>query len=284
MRLLDGSRRLVGHFPELLLIGGREAALAEFDHDFLEVARELEWHLFHIVLNDGRAGVHADIERLIEREAGGDGALNLALRDLLAVHGERAGAALAYAGAVVFEVELDGVLAGSKLLLRGDTILVLLLVGECVSKFRFTVQEEQSPAAEPSALRDEHAVGPAVRNFHFRRDGEVLVLQVRRRAFGNTDRPRADASRSPGAARVCASIRQLFRVYGRRNCLQPNDLKMHRPCRAGWELIPVGWRRKLCPCGKVQGLRRTPLLSRIFSVASTLPGRFYRAQFLQPET
>src|SRR6266542_2478512 len=47
-------------------------------------------------------------------------------------------------------------------------------------------------------------------------------------------RGRADASRSPGAARVCASIRQLFRVYGRRNCLQPNDLKMHRPWGGEW--------------------------------------------------
>src|SRR5262252_4157451 len=113
--LLSGPDRLVGQFLELLLVVEAEAALAELDLDLLERTRELERHLLQVVLDDGRASVLADIERFVEREASRNGLLDLALRDLLAVHGERAGAALAVAGAIVLEVELDGVLPGGEL-------------------------------------------------------------------------------------------------------------------------------------------------------------------------
>jgi hypothetical protein len=58
---------------------------------------------------------------------------------LLAIYRERAGTALAIARAVVFEIELEGVLAGGKLLSRNDTILVLRLIGERIIKFRFAI-------------------------------------------------------------------------------------------------------------------------------------------------
>src|ERR1035441_4651179 len=116
-RSLRGGHGTLVQFLEFYLILGRKSALAEFNHDFLELAGELERHLTLVIFHNRRAGVLADVERLIKREAQGDGVVDLALRYLLAVHRERAGAALAEAGAVVFEVELDGMLAGGKLVI-----------------------------------------------------------------------------------------------------------------------------------------------------------------------
>ena len=103
--------------------------------------------------------------------------VDLTLRHLLVVHRERAGAALAEAGDVVFEVEFDGVLAGSELVLRLDPILMLRLLREGIIKFRLSIEEEHSPASKAPALRDRHSFGPAFWNHYFLRDGEVFVLR-----------------------------------------------------------------------------------------------------------
>src|SRR5208283_3247515 len=60
-------------------------------------------------------------------------------------------------------------------------------VGERVIKFWSAVHEDQSPTAETSALRGEHALGTAFRDRDFRGDGVVPVLQVRRGALGDAN-------------------------------------------------------------------------------------------------
>src|SRR5262245_60675555 len=108
--------------------------LLQLDHELAELAGELERHLLGVVFDDRRAGVLADVERLVERETAADRALDLALGHLLAVHAERAGAALAHPAAVVLEVERDRVLAGRQLLVGGDLVLVLLLIRQGVDE------------------------------------------------------------------------------------------------------------------------------------------------------
>ena len=63
-------------------------------------------------------------------------------------------------------------LPGASLLVRGHAVLVLRLIGERVVELRLAVDDEQRPAAEASALRDEHAFGAALRNLDFGGDGE----------------------------------------------------------------------------------------------------------------
>src|SRR5438876_12173202 len=82
-------------FFDLFLIRSSEAALAQFDYGLLEIAGELERHV--IVFADGRAGVLAAVERLIEREAESERALDAARGHRLAVHLDRAFASLAQA-------------------------------------------------------------------------------------------------------------------------------------------------------------------------------------------
>ncbi len=80
LRLFRRFRSLRLAFFDCLIIAGREAALAEFDHDLVELAGEVEWHLGLVILDDRRAGVFADVQRLVRRNAEGDGSLNPALR------------------------------------------------------------------------------------------------------------------------------------------------------------------------------------------------------------
>ena len=90
----------------------RRSLVAEVDDDFLDLAGEFERHV--VVLAHGRAGVFADVEGFIKLKRPGMVALMRPCSHLLAVHAERAGAALADAAAVVFEVKNNGVLAGCK--------------------------------------------------------------------------------------------------------------------------------------------------------------------------
>ena len=64
---------------------------------------------------NGRARVHAHVEGLVLREHDRRGVLQGFGGDDVAIHDERAGAALAEAGAVGLEVEQDGVFAGLEL-------------------------------------------------------------------------------------------------------------------------------------------------------------------------
>src|SRR5262245_40623664 len=64
--LLANCLDFPGAILEFLLVSSRHAALTEFHNNFLECARESERHLVHIVLHDRRAGVHSNVQRLIE--------------------------------------------------------------------------------------------------------------------------------------------------------------------------------------------------------------------------
>src|SRR3990172_9433388 len=83
--------------PDLLLVFRAERGVAQPDDDAVDFARELERHV--VVLADRRAGVLADIQRFIDRDAERDGALDPALGDLLVVHRQRGRAAFADAAA-----------------------------------------------------------------------------------------------------------------------------------------------------------------------------------------
>src|SRR5262245_6983160 len=101
------------------------ALLVQLDHELVELAGELERHFVDVVLDDRRAGVLADVEGLVEREPAADRPLESAIGHLLAIHAERAGAALADLAlrAVVGEVERDRVLAGRQLLVGRGAVL-----------------------------------------------------------------------------------------------------------------------------------------------------------------
>ena len=83
------------------------------------------------------------------------------LGDLLAVHPQDAGAALAEAGAVVREVEHDRVLA------RRERLLAFpaepLQVEEVVGEHRLALEQVEAVAAEAAAVGHEHPLAAALR-------------------------------------------------------------------------------------------------------------------------
>ena len=120
-----------------------------------------------VVVARGRAGLHADVGRLVE---GDDAALRLvdpALRDLLAVDEDPARAALAEPAAIVGEVELDRRLARGQRLVGGD--LIAFEAQPVVFVGRLAVLHIEAPAAEPAALREQNALRPALGNGRRRR-------------------------------------------------------------------------------------------------------------------
>src|SRR5215831_8692634 len=108
---------------------GSKIVCTQTDHELAEGAGELERHLVGIILDDRRAGIGADVERFIEREPRLNRALDAALRHLLAVNQQRAHAALADTATIVDELKPYGVLARGQRFRRGDTVLMLRLVG-----------------------------------------------------------------------------------------------------------------------------------------------------------
>src|SRR5262245_62098113 len=88
--------------PQLLQILGPEPLRRQVDLDLPDRPREAERRLVGVAHR--RARVLARVKRLIGREPAEDRLLDPALRRLLAVHENRAGAALADAAAVVLEL------------------------------------------------------------------------------------------------------------------------------------------------------------------------------------
>ena len=80
------------------------------------LAWEGERHLIVFVV-DRRAGIHADVKRLVDGHKERDGVRDLSAGDFGVVHLQDACATLAETRAIVGEVEHDGVLAGGKRLL-----------------------------------------------------------------------------------------------------------------------------------------------------------------------
>src|SRR5262245_14572899 len=105
---------------QLLQVRGPELLRRKVDLGLLDRPPESKRGLIEVAHR--RAGVLAGVERLVRREPAKDRLLDPALRHLLAVHEQRAGAALADAAAVVLELEAEGVLAGRQLVLAGDLV------------------------------------------------------------------------------------------------------------------------------------------------------------------
>src|SRR5579863_10330186 len=102
------------------------------------------------------------------------GLVDPALANLLIVHVKGAGAAFADAAAVVVELELDGRFAGGKRILRLDCVAVS--TQPVVTVLEFSAFHVERPAAETSALRNDHALATALRDFDVGGDGMRAVL------------------------------------------------------------------------------------------------------------
>ena len=76
-------------------------------------------------------------------------------------------------------------LAGGKLFLRSDTVLVLLRIGERVIEFRLAAHEQQPPTTEPSALGDNHSCRAAAGNVQCRGDLKRPLENIGGRIVGN---------------------------------------------------------------------------------------------------
>ena len=96
-----------------LLVFRHQLLRPEFEGELAELAGETERHLIILVVH-WRPGVHADVEGLVDAHQERDGVRDRLGGNLLAVHRQDAGAALAGAGAVVFEIKHDGVFARSE--------------------------------------------------------------------------------------------------------------------------------------------------------------------------
>src|SRR5262249_8573005 len=89
----------------------------------------------------------------------------------------------AHAATVVFELELDFVLAGRQLIRGGNLVMVLLLVGEGVVEARLAVHDDQSPTAETAADRGEHSGGAFLGDVDIGGHGEGTVARDGRAPF-----------------------------------------------------------------------------------------------------
>src|SRR5262249_15591463 len=138
-----------------------------------------------VVLRHRRAGVLADVETLVEREAQRGRPFDAPLGDLLAVHAEHGRGPLPQAAAVVLEVEPDGVFAGRHLVLGGDLVVVLFLVRVGVVEARLAVHDHQAPAAETAADRGEYAGRSVFRHLHVGRDGKRAIARGRSASLGD---------------------------------------------------------------------------------------------------
>src|SRR5947207_2582228 len=113
----------------------RHLRRSELDRQLVDRAGELERQPVAVVHT--RAGVHADVECFVKGHGQRYGVLDRLAIQLLPVHREHAGAAFAWAGTVVFEVEHDGVFAGLE---------------------RFAEQVSADPATQPAFPADSFQV------------------------------------------------------------------------------------------------------------------------------
>ena len=163
---IDGLFRLVCVFA------------GQVDGHFVDLAGEGEVVLRLVVVRDGRAVVHADIERLAEREASRNGFFDGAFRHFLAVHVQLAGA-LEHAG--LDEVELQVHLPLGQ---HGRDDRVALGVEVVVVVVQLVVGDEQGVAAIHAAAGDDDAFFVALQ-VERGLDGVRLVLDRRGNGLGD---------------------------------------------------------------------------------------------------
>src|SRR5262249_41011504 len=150
--------RVGARMLDKLLIVARELHRPELEGELAELASEAERHLVVLVV-DGRAGVDAHIEGLVDGDEEWNGVRDLTGGDLLIVHLQHARAALPEAWTIVFEVEHDGVLA------RGQHLLAFpaeaFQVEEVVEEHRLALEQVQAIAAEAPPIRDQYSLRAA---------------------------------------------------------------------------------------------------------------------------
>ena len=95
-------------------------------------------------------------------------------------------------------------IAGRQPARPADADAVAGLLGIFVSPDRLAIEHDQTPAGEPAALGDDHALRALVRHAELGGDRIGRVLHRRRRSLGNADRALAvDEVRAPaGQARL----------------------------------------------------------------------------------
>ena len=152
--------------------------------EFEDLSGELERAVVAILdhRNTG-AGVLTDIEVLVFREHDGRRVFQLLLCHGLPIHEQLTRAAFAETGAVVLEVEPDGVFAGLEFRsFPGRPLEIEQIVEEhhvAPADAFDTLAQEQAVAAEPSAFGDDHAFRAAFGNLDLGLDDEVLRQDVR---------------------------------------------------------------------------------------------------------
>src|ERR1700730_11673494 len=92
------------------MVVARQRFRPELEGHLGNLAGEPEWHLVILVVHR-RAGVRTNVEGLIDGHEERNGVWDRFAGTLISAHRQDAGAALAGAGAVIFEVKHDGVLA-----------------------------------------------------------------------------------------------------------------------------------------------------------------------------
>ena len=123
--------------------------------------------------------------------------------DLVAVDEESGGAAFAEAASVIGEVHADGGFAGGEGAGSGD------LVGdeaeEVVAEGWLAVFEVEAPAAEAAALREDDAVGAALRDVQVCGDGEGAVLDVDEDVLAHAGHALAERERGAACHQIGAA-------------------------------------------------------------------------------
>src|SRR5262249_22336156 len=92
------------------LLVARYLRRSKLERQLVDLAGELERQLVAVI--HARAGINADVEGLVDRHQERNRVRDRLAGNLLAVYRQHAGAALAKAGAIILEIEHDGVLAG----------------------------------------------------------------------------------------------------------------------------------------------------------------------------
>ncbi len=167
------------------MVIARQLRRPELEGELVELAGEAERHLVVLVVH-GRARIDAHVEGFVDRHEERNGVRDFLGGDFLVVHLQDAGAAFAEAGAIVFEVEHDGVLA------RRERVLAFpaepLEIEEVVEEHRLALEQIKAIATEAATQGDDHSFGAALRNVHFGGDRIGLVQDARvRRCSGRPD-------------------------------------------------------------------------------------------------
>src|SRR6476660_1346417 len=149
----------------------------QLDRQLIDLAGGRGWRLEVIVVH-ARAGIHTDIEGLVDRLDEGNGVRDRSTGNFLAIHQQDAGATLAKTGTVVFEVKHDGVFAGREG--RWAFPPESLHVKKVIDKDWLAFEQIKAMPTATAAERIDHALGTTRRSVHLGADGIGITRDVGR--------------------------------------------------------------------------------------------------------